>query len=85
MKEKYRQIGEQHRRDNLNKWFNKGTFDILNYISENVTLVQLIETLGNVNRAISIVGYLIFYLNYEKALRQTRESLDPICSPYVVE
>ena len=35
-------------------------FDILNDISEYVTLVQLMNSLGNVNRAISIVGYQIF-------------------------
>ena len=32
-------------------------FDILNDISENITLVQLMESLGNVNHAISIVGH----------------------------
>ena len=35
---------------------NKGYFDILNDISENFTLVQLMDTLVNVNNAISIVG-----------------------------
>ena len=40
---------------NLKKWVKKGTFDILNDISENFTLVKLMETLGNVNHAISIV------------------------------
>ena len=43
------------------------------------------ETLGNVNHAISIVGYWIFDSNYEKALHLTRELLDLICSPSVVE
>ena len=69
----------------MKNWFNKGAFDILNYISENVTLVQLMETLGNVNHAISIVGYWIFDSNYEKALPLTRESFDLICSPSVGE
>ena len=35
-------------------------FDILNNISEYVTLVQLMDSLGNFNHAISIVGYWIF-------------------------
>ena len=48
-------------------------FDILNYISENVTLVQLMDTLANVNCAISIVGYWIFDSNYEKALCLEKE------------
>ena len=36
-------------------WNKKDDFDILNEISENVTLVQLMDSLGNVNHAISIV------------------------------
>ena len=47
-------------------------FDILNDISENFTLVQLMFTLINVNHAISIVGYWIFDSNYEKSLFLTR-------------
>ena len=43
------------------------------------------DTLGNVNSAISIVGNWMFDSNYEKSLRLTRESLDLICSPSVGE
>ena len=43
-------------------------FDILNEISEYVNLVQLMDSLGNVNHDISIVGHWIFYSNYEKTL-----------------
>ena len=68
MKGKLRQIGEQHLRYNLKKFKNKGNFDILNDISRNVTLVQLMEKQGNLNRAISIVLYWIFESNYEKSL-----------------
>ena len=57
---------------------NQSDFDILNDISENVTLVQLIGALVNVNNSISIVGYWMFYSNYEQALCMTRESLDLI-------
>ena len=43
-------------------------FDVLNYISENYTLVQLTESIVNVNNAISIVGHWIFDSNYKKEL-----------------
>ena len=43
-------------------------FDILNYIGEDVTLVQLMVSLGNVNNAISILGYWIFDSNYKKEI-----------------
>ena len=60
MRDKLRHIGEQHPRYNMKKWKNKGAFNILNVMSENVTLVQLMHTQGNLNNAISIVGYCIF-------------------------
>ena len=43
------------------------------------------DSLGNVNHAISVVGKLIFESNYEKALVLNRESLDMICAPSVGE
>ena len=58
---------------------------ILEDISENFTLVQLMDSLGNVNHAISVVGNCIFESNYEKALVLKRASLDMICTPYVGE
>ena len=63
----------------------KGYFNILNYISEHVTLVQLMYSLGNVNHTISVVGYCIFDLKYERALVINRELLDMICAPSVGE
>ena len=60
MKDKLRQIGEHNLRHNLKKRVNKGTFDILNDISEFFTLVQLMDTLGNVNNDISILDHWIF-------------------------
>ena len=54
-------------------------------ISEHVTLFQLMNILGNVNHAISVVEYWIFDSNYEKALLLNRESLDMICAPSVGE
>ena len=56
MKENLCQIGEQNLIYNLKKWKNKGAFDILNGISEKFTLVQLMDTLVNVNHDISMVG-----------------------------
>ena len=49
--------GEQNLRYNLTIWSKNDAFDILNDISENFTLVQLMESLGNVNHAIIIVGH----------------------------
>ena len=57
MKEKLNHKGQQHLRYNPKKWVNKGNFYILNDISEDFTLVHLMDTLENVNHAISIVGY----------------------------
>ena len=47
----------------LRKYKRKGYYDILEDISEHVTLVQLMYYLGNVNHSISVVGYWIFYSN----------------------
>ena len=43
-------------------------FDILNHIIEDVTFLQLMDSLGNVNHAINKLGRWIFYSNYEKEL-----------------
>ena len=42
---------------NLKVWHKNDAFDILRNISEYVTSVQLMDSLGNANHAISIVGY----------------------------
>ena len=60
--------GEQNLIYNLTIWKKNDYFDIINDINENLTLVQLIESLGNFNRAISIVRNWIFGYNYKKAL-----------------
>ena len=59
---------EQNLRYNLAIWRKNDAFDILNEISENVTLLQLVESLGNVNHAISIVGNWIFDPKSKKSL-----------------
>ena len=43
-----------------------GAFYIINDISENINFRQLMDTLGNVNHDISILGYWIFDSNHEK-------------------
>ena len=60
-------------------------FDILNEIIEHVTLVKLMDSLGNVNHAISAVGYWIFDSNYKKSLCFTQESLNITCSTSIGE
>ena len=50
-------------------------------ISKHVTLFQLMDSLGNLNHAISVFGNWIFESNYEKALVLNRASLDMICAP----
>ena len=50
------------------KYKNKGSYDILTDISENFTLVKSMDSLGDVNYAISVVGYWIFDSNYKRAL-----------------
>ena len=67
------------------KYKKKGEYDILENISANVTLVQLMDSLGNVNHAISVVGSWIFDSNYERALVPNKASLDMICAPSVGE
>ena len=62
-----------------------GDYKILEDISENVTLVQLMDSLGNVNNDISVVGNWIFDSKHERALFLNRESLDMICGPSVGE
>ena len=59
-------------------------FDILNDKIENVTLVQLMYSLGNANHAISIVGHWIFDSEYKKSIYFTQELLDIIHSPSIV-
>ena len=60
-------------------------YKILEDISENVTLVQLMDSFGNVNHAISVVGNWIFDSNYEISLVFNKSSLDMICAPSVGE
>ena len=60
MKNRRKIKGEQNLQYNLTIWKKNHSFDLLNDISESVTLVQLMDLLGNMNCAISIVGHWIF-------------------------
>ena len=77
--------GEARLHYKLIKYQRKGEYKILEDISANVTLVQLMNSLVNVNHAISVVGNWIFYSNYEKAPVLNRESLDIICAHLLVK
>ena len=77
--------GEQNLQYNLTIWEKNDAFDIINDISENVTLVKLMDSLGNVNHDISIVGNWIFESNYKKALCLKKELLYLICPPSIGE
>ena len=67
----------------LRKYKNMGSYDILTDMSEHVTLLQLMDSLGNVNNAISVVCYWIFDSDYEISLVLNIESLDMIRAPSV--
>ena len=85
LKKKKRNVGEARMIYNLIKYKKMREYKILEGISENFTLVQLMDSLGNVNRAISVVGNWIFESNYEKALVLNWASLEMICTPSVGE
>ena len=80
-----RNKGEARVNYKLIKYKKVGDYKILEDISANVTLVQLMDSLGNVNHAISVVGSWIFDLKYERALVLNRASLNMICAPSVGE
>ena len=68
--------GEQNLRYNMTIQKKNGAFDILNYISENVTLVQLMNSIGNVNHAISILGHWIFDSKYNSSVNNKLQRFD---------
>ena len=77
--------GEARVHYKLMKYMKMGEYKILEDISANVTLGQLMDSLGNVNHSISVVGSWIFESNYERALFLNKASLDMICAPSVGE
>ena len=85
LKNQKRNKGEYKVHYNLIKYKKMCEYKLLEDISTIFTLVQLMDSLGNLNHAISVVGNWIFDTKYEKALVLNRASLDMICTPYVRE
>ena len=69
----------------LIKYKKIGDYKTLEDISANVTLVKLIDSIVNVNHAISVIVSWIFDSGYERALVLNKASLDMICAPSVGE
>ena len=65
------------------KYEKKGSCDILKCISKHATVFQLMDSLGNVDHDISVVGYWIFDSSYKKAPVLNIQSLDMICASSV--
>ena len=59
---------------------NLGTFDFMKIFIENGTLMQLMDSLGNMNNEVSMVGKQIFDSNQEKSLPVNIEELNLTCS-----
>ena len=72
MKNRRKIKGEQYLRYNMKVWQKNDSFGILKKLIDYFTLLQLIDSPGNVNHAISIVGRCIFDSNYKKALCLTK-------------
>ena len=85
MKNQVSNPGDKHLHYNIKKLKNQGSCDIIHDISDNFTLVQLMDTVVNVNYVVSIVGYCIFDPNYKFSLLLKIYSLNHICSPLVGE
>ena len=60
MKNRRKIKGEYNQRYNMTTRKKNYAFDILNDMNENVTFVQLMDSLGNLNHAINILGHWIF-------------------------
>ena len=52
--EQARKKCEQNFHYRIKKWKKEGSFEVLNYIRKNVTLVTLMEILGNADHSVSI-------------------------------
>ena len=55
------------------------TFDIINDMSEYVTLVQLVDNPVNLSYAVAIPGVWTFDANYKRYLTLAKQSLGLIC------
>ena len=57
-----------------------GSFDIINNISEHITLVKFIVSLGNVNHTVNAVWECVFYSNNKRDLLLSIEYLNLVFS-----
>ena len=60
MTDKIRRKGDQHQGYKLEHWKKIGTFDLLNNISKYVILVHFMDSVRNINHAVSEVVKCIF-------------------------
>ena len=68
MTDRGREEVDQHLRYKMFKFKKTGEFNILNHISDHVTLFQLIDAAGNANHVVSIIRCWIYYSNYKREL-----------------
>ena len=78
-----RNKGEVRVHHQLIKYRSMGEYKVLEDISANITLGQMMDSLVNVNHAISVVGNGIFDSNYEKVIVLNRASLEITCASSV--
>ena len=71
--------GKHRLRYKLKKCKEKGTFDILKSISENVTLAQMMDSLGNMDHTVIVVGKRIL-IQISKTPLLNIEPFNLICS-----
>ena len=65
--------GEKYLHYKITKWKKNGNLYIIHKISEDISLIKLMDKVGNVNNEVSIVEHWIFISNYKKALPLTTE------------
>ena len=81
MSDQVKNLDDQPLHYNIRKLGGGGVqFEILRDISENITLLLLMDSVENFNHAVSIFRYWIFESNYKKSLPLTLYSLNLICS-----
>ena len=78
MKDQGNNLGEQRLNYDIRKCKTQYSFYILHDISKIFTLEQLMDSVQNVNNAVSVVGYWIIYSNNKKVLMLTLDSLNII-------
>ena len=82
MTDRVRDKFEQHHNYKMVQWKKTVEFDILNDISDHVTLVQLIDTDGNVHHSVNINRCSLYKYNDKRALTLIKKSLDIMYSTY---